>query len=329
MHVVVAGASGYIGGHVVAELVARGHEVTALLRRAPDASQHSRLAGARTICVDVADTKALAAAVFEPLRVDAVVSCLAARGGRPDLAWQVDYGAQRALLGAARHGGAVYFQSLSALCVQTPRLAFQRAKLAFEQVLSETDIGWSIIRPTAFFKSLAGQVERVRAGAPFLLFGGGSGPACLPISQADTARFMVDTLEVGRHGEILPIGGPGPAVTPYERGLSLFVRARRTPRFRRIPIALLHGVEKTAAATAPISTRGAHVAEFARIARFYATEPMLARDTDTGRHSAAATPRYGHDTLAAFYDRIWAEGLDGQQLGEAALFDRSRSNTGP
>jgi hypothetical protein len=50
---------------------------------------------------------------------------------------------------------------LSAICVQKPTLEFQRAKLAFEAKLQEAgDITYSIVRPTAFFKSLAGQVGR-------------------------------------------------------------------------------------------------------------------------------------------------------------------------
>lgn len=48
---------------------------------------------------------------------------------------------------------------LSAICVQKPLLEFQRAKLKFEKELVEAgDINYSIVRPTAFFKSLAGQV---------------------------------------------------------------------------------------------------------------------------------------------------------------------------
>ena len=43
------------------------------------------------------------------------------------------------------------------------------------------------MRPTAFFKSLSGQVERVRGGRPFLLFGDGTLTACKPISDADLA----------------------------------------------------------------------------------------------------------------------------------------------
>jgi divinyl chlorophyllide a 8-vinyl-reductase len=50
-------------------------------------------------------------------------------------------------------------------------LAFQHAKLAFEAALIDSGLTYSIVRPTAFLKSLSGQVERVKRGRPFLVFG--------------------------------------------------------------------------------------------------------------------------------------------------------------
>lgn len=52
---------------------------------------------------------------------------------------------------------------LSAICVQKPLLEFQRAKLELEAELvkaaaaRENPVSYSIVRPTAFFKSLAGE----------------------------------------------------------------------------------------------------------------------------------------------------------------------------
>jgi len=54
------------------------------------------------------------------------------------------------------------------------------------------DITYSIVRPTAFFKSLAGQVELVKDGKPYVMFGDGTLAACKPISEADLARFIAD-----------------------------------------------------------------------------------------------------------------------------------------
>ena len=65
-------------------------------------------------------------------------------------------------------------------------------------------------------------------------------------------------------------------------------------------------------------------AERARIGRYYATESMLAIDPVTGRYDGDATPSFGRETLRDFYRRVLAEGLAGHELGDAALFERSK-----
>ncbi|MDP0919132.1 NAD(P)H-binding protein, partial [Klebsiella pneumoniae] len=92
-----------------------------------------------------------------------------------------------------------------ALCVQKPRLAFQHARLAFERELMASGLSWSIVRPTAYFKSLSGQLARLRRGQPFLLFGDGNLTACKPISDDDLAAYLADCLhDPTRHNRILP-----------------------------------------------------------------------------------------------------------------------------
>ncbi len=58
------------------------------------------------------------------------------------------------------------FILLSAICVQKPKLAFQHAKLAFEQKLMASGLTYSIVGH-GLFKSLSGQVERVKQGKAF------------------------------------------------------------------------------------------------------------------------------------------------------------------
>ena len=95
-----------------------------------------------------------------------LVSCLASRTGAPEDAWRIDHGAHIGALAAARAAGVSHMILLSTICVQKPVLAFQQAKLAFEQVLASSGLDYTIVRPAAYFKSLAGQVERVRRGKP-------------------------------------------------------------------------------------------------------------------------------------------------------------------
>lgn len=318
----LAGATGYIGRAVARELVDRGHEVTALVRPGTGTSAEAigALAGCRVLEADVTEADALAAALArEP--TDAVFSCLASRSGLAADARRIDHGANAALLAAARRAGARQFVLLSAICVQRPLLSFQHAKLAFERELAASGLPFSIVRPTAFFKSLAGQVERVRAGRPYLMFGDGELTACKPIGEADLARYMVDCLDdPARTGRILPIGGPGPAITPRAQGELLCRLAGVEPRLRSVPVRLFDVIGSVLGPLGRVSGRLAAKAELARIGRYYATESMLLWDEARRAYDADATPETGSETLEAFYERVLREGLAGQELGAAKVF---------
>ena len=319
--ILVAGASGYIGRQLVRELVARGCEVTCLLRFSPPGTTRQSWKAQELRLVDFASSESITDNGICGERYDAVYSCLATRGGGIRDSWHVEYHCNRNLLGAAREAGIPHFILLSAICVQTPRLAFQHAKLAFEQALQASDLRYSIVRPTAFFKSLSGQIGRIKAGKSFLMFGDGEQTACKPISERDLSVFLANCLnDPAAHNAVLPVGGPGPAIMPREQGEMLFRIYDKTPRFTRVPVQLFSAVSALLWPFARLSSTAADKAEFARIGRFYATESMLCIDPDTGQHSAAATPSFGADTLEAFYQRTRHEGLAGQELGEQALF---------
>ncbi len=94
---------------------------------------------------------------FRGERFDALVSCLASRNGTARDAWAIDHRAHQLALAAAQQVGVGQVVLLSAICVQKPLLAFQQAKLAFERELMVSGLTYSIVRPTAFFKSLSGR----------------------------------------------------------------------------------------------------------------------------------------------------------------------------
>lgn len=231
----------------------------------------------------------------------AIVSCMASRTGAPADAWAIDHDAHQHVLKAAGVLGIRQFVLLSAICVQKPRLAFQKAKLAFEQSLIASGLDYSIVRPTAFFKSLTGQVERVRSGKPYLVFGNGRLTACKPISDHDLAEFIAGCLtDPARRNRILPIGGPGPAITPREQAEHLFAALGRPVRIRSVPIALLDGIVGVLSLLGLVVPALAAKAELARIGRYYASESMLVWDEASQVYDAQATPETGSQTLPDF-----------------------------
>jgi divinyl chlorophyllide a 8-vinyl-reductase len=324
--VFVLGATGTIGRAAVRALLQRGHEVVCFVRPragvggglAPDDSVRL-LAGATVRFGDVSDPKSLARG-FADERFDTLVSCLASRTGAPKDAWAIDHRAHVHALEAARNAGVSQFVLLSAICVQKPVLAFQHAKLAFETVLIESGVTYSIVRPTAFFKSLSGQIERVKRGKPFLVFGDGTLTACKPISDADLAAYLADCLDdESRWNRVLPIGGPGDAVTPRQQGEHLFALLGRPPRFRQVPVAMLDAIIGVLGAAGRVAPALAEKAELARIGRYYATESMLVLDSATGRYDATATPSTGTETLFDYYSRV-VSGAAAPERGDHAVF---------
>ena len=312
--ILIAGATGYIGKAVAAELVRRGHEVTALAR------QPVEIPGCHVVVTHMTQLDTLTQAL-QGTQFDAIVSCIASRSGVSDDAWRVDYGANRNLLSIAREAGIRQFLLLSAICVQRPKLAFQRAKLAFEAELRDSGIDYTIVRPTAFFKSLSGQIQRVKAGKPFLVFGAGSETACKPIGEADLAEFMVDCLDhVDASNATLPIGGPGAAITPREQGELLFELTGMPPKFRSVSPRIFKFAAGLIAPVGLVWPAAARKAELARIGHYYATESMLVWDEDRQAYDAAATPETGSVTLREHYQRMLEHGLAGQELGEQKVF---------
>ena len=216
---------------------------------------------------------------------------------------------------AARVG---QFILLSAICVQKPLLDFQRAKLAFEAELQAAPIRWAIVRPTAYFKSLSGQVPRVQEGRSFLVFGDGRLTACKPISDRDLGRYLALCLtDPALQNRVLPIGGPGPAITPLDQAAMLARLFGREVPVRRVPVALMDWIIGGLSLAGLVLPRMRAKAGLARIGRYYATESMLVWDGT--RYDADATPEFGTDRLEDHYAAM-LRGEIGDERGAHAVF---------
>ena len=303
--VIVAGATGYIGRAVVATALARGYLVYAMVRCEKSAAfpEHPNLS--------VLQSK------FSPItgwniqlpNADAIISCLASRTGTPKDAHLVDYQMNAGLLKLMRPLIGTRFILLSAICVQKPRLAFQFEKLRFENTLHTSGQPYSIVRPTAYFKSLSGQIARIRKGKSFLCFGDGTQTACTPISERDLAGYLIDCVTLPeRHNKILPIGGPHPAITPVDQANLIFDAFGKTPKIKYVSPKIFDIFRAVLAPLAPFSEWARNKRELMKIGQYYATESMLVWNSDQEIYDIAATPQAGSDHLGDHFTNI-ARGL--------------------
>ena len=165
-----------------------------------------------------------------------------------------------------------------------------------------------------------GQIARVQAGKPYLMFGDGKLTACKPISDRDLGAFIADCLmNPNRHNRRLPIGGPGPDLTPLEMGREIFRLTGQPENFRKVPPALLTAIARGLSVLGKVAPKYAAKAELAKIGHYYATESMLVMDIATGRYSAAQTPEFGNDRLFDYYADVVA-GRETVDLKEQAVF---------
>jgi divinyl chlorophyllide a 8-vinyl-reductase len=304
-----------VGKATMRALLVQGYDVVCFGRTKPSVQQ-----GATFRLGDVAQITSIREQGFCGEQFDVLVSCLASRSGDPKDAWAIDHQAHANLLICAKEAGVKQMVLLSAICLQKPKLQFQFAKLAFEQMLIESGITYSIVRPTALFKSLSGQLRRVKNGKSFLVFGDGQLTSCKPISDGDLANYLVQCIsDETLHDRILPIGGPGPAITPKQQGKKLFALFGKPPRFTHVPLAMLDVIIYGLSTLGFVIPACARKAELARIGRYYATESMLVFNHKTSRYDEAATPSTGTDTLFQFY----AEAIQNEQpinRGDHAVF---------
>lgn len=303
---VIAGATGYIGRAVVRESVRRGWNTIALVRDARGAKRFPELEGANIVECDVTNAEQLNqlfGTFQQPL--DAIVSCLASRSGVKKDAYLIDYQATLNCLNAGRVNNAKHFVLLSAFCVKNPWLQFQQAKLKFEAELqAQADMSYSIVRPTAFFKSVSGQLEVVQKGSPYVMFGDGQVTRCNPIAESDLACYLLDTInDTTRHNRIINLGGPDEPLTMRKQGEMLFKALNMEPKYFQAPLWLFDVIINTLQFLANVTGSEAleDAAETGRIGKYYAVEDMLTTDP---------SEKYGTITLQEHYNRIAVEGQE-------------------
>ncbi len=301
--IILSGATGYVGFQVLVELVKRGYKVFCVGRNLED-KRFLQQSGVNFFDLDLTSGNLKLDELKKKIpNAFAVISCLGSRKGEIKDSWNIEYTANKNLLNFAQKIKCNKFILLSAICVQKPRLCFQKAKLAFEKELKASNLEYSIVRPTAYFKSLAGQIKNVKDGKSFVVFDSGLNTACKPISREDLAVFICNCLTTQEmQCKVLPIGGPGPAITPLDQARILFEKAQLPTRITKIPSFLFLLFSYFLTPFCIFSNKLADYREFLRIAHYYATESMLVWNSEENKYSDRDTPEFGQDLLDNFYE---------------------------
>jgi uncharacterized protein YbjT (DUF2867 family) len=200
--VLVAGATGYLGGYVAQEFKSRGYFVRALAR------SPGKLDCIRNALDDIVQAEVTRPETLEGVcdGIDYVFSSVGITRQRDKLSFQdVDYQGNKNLLTVAQRAGVEKFIYVSIF--GGPRLLHLEIVKAHEDFVAElraSGMDHVVIRPTGFFSDMGEYLEMARKGRVYLI---GAGQNRInPIHGADLAVSCVDAVD--GTAEEVEVGGP-------------------------------------------------------------------------------------------------------------------------
>jgi uncharacterized protein YbjT (DUF2867 family) len=248
--ILVAGATGHVGGTVCRMLVERGAAVRALVRptSAPDKLAALGELGVELATGDLREPETLAAACAG---VRAVVSTASASGApaADNTVANVDGDGQRALVEAAKAANVTQFVFVSFSGNLKVDMPLHASKRAVEQRIRTSGMPFTILRPTAFMEVwLSPLVGFDVANGSVTIFGEGAAPISY-ISLGDVAAFCVAAIDhAAARNATIELGGPE-AITQLEAVRLAEDVTGRSMRLQHVPREALH--EQYTAAVEP------------------------------------------------------------------------------
>jgi uncharacterized protein YbjT (DUF2867 family) len=210
LRILVLGAAGFIGRHILAALIGAGHEVIGAVRH--PAEIEAAFPAVAFFACDLA--RDVDPEVWRPrlAGIDVVVNAAGLLSG-PDME-AVHVTGPAALYRAAAAAGVKRLVLISAISARADiETDYARTKLASELVLRESGLPWTLLRPSLVYaKGSYGGTSLLRglAGLPFLVpLPGDGGYAFNPIHADDLARLVREACESDRFaGVVLEPMGP-------------------------------------------------------------------------------------------------------------------------
>jgi uncharacterized protein YbjT (DUF2867 family) len=227
--ILLAGATGYLGGFVLRELKKRGHFVRALAR-SPE-----RITSADPDEVTRAEITRPETLVAAGDGMECVFSSIGITRQHDGLTWRdVDYQGNLNLLRAARAAGVSRFVYVSLFDGARLRcLDIVAAHEDFVDELKASGLEWIVIRPTGYFSDLKEVYDMAGRGRVYL-FGRGE-HRVNPIHGEDLASVCADAIEAREARREIDVGGP--RVFDWREIAEIALAARGKPlRITSIPL---------------------------------------------------------------------------------------------
>lgn len=226
--VLVAGASGYLGQHLVKELKKRGYWVRVLIR---DKKQMELFSTIDDYFIgQITNPHTLKGVASD---IDWVFSTVGITRQKDHLSYMdVDYQGNANLLAEAKKGKVTSFQYISAINGdQLRHLKIFEAKEKFVDELKESGLDYTIIRPNGFFSDMSDFLNMAKSGRIYL-FGDGL-KKLNPISGKDLATVCIDKMNDVKTHEATA-GGPD-ILSHKEIGTLALRSLGKPPRITLLP----------------------------------------------------------------------------------------------
>jgi len=291
--VCVAGATGYLGTRVVAQLRARSMPVTAILRdRSCDADQQ-RMNGLGVTLAFV-DASRLESYTEALSGAGVAISCMASANTHVDSTndfWAIDRDANirfglEAVRAGARHVILIAtFEGRDSRGVTEFSEAKESAVDAIAAACSQAGVAFTVIRPTAYFSDLTNRAfDSVLKQGRYTVLGDGS-HRINPVDGDDVAFFLADCLvDPNKAGREHQIGGPD-TFTFREIGLlaAEVIGLPHPLKIRAVPLWLLRWVAAFTAFAGLVSLKCRRSAAILRWMLYSSTHDAVAPACGTRR----------------------------------------------
>ena len=237
----ITGATGYIGRHLVARLAARGEHPRCLLRSG--SGKRALPEGAEAVGGDLGDPASLEAATNGATAVVHLAAVVANLKQTKTVSYRgVNDEGTANLVRAARHSGVAHFVHLGGLnTIPGGANSYIRTRYNGEQHVRTGGIPYSILQPSIlfgdgsqFFTTLADLARR----SPILPVPGNGRLRFQPIWVEDVVTCLLALLDEGGRDETVGVGGP--AYYTYDQLLDLILAriGKRRPKLH-LPLPLV------------------------------------------------------------------------------------------